>query len=354
MSGFAELHDELRSVARGLLGEDAADDTTWWQIGDAGWLGLEVPESLDGAGATFAETAVVLEELGRAATPSVYVGTAVLGVAAALETEASPARDQLLRGIASGADRVAVAIAPNGDAATALPPFTFESGRLRGRADQVVDAPGAHHLLLLADTGERGPALVRVTPSQVDVTPEPVLDATRSLGSVTADGVAVAAEDVWSFVDEPVGAGQRLLDRGAVALAVDAMGVATAMLEATVDYVGVRHQFDRPVGSFQAVKHQCADMLVQLRLGRELLDDAVAAVATDAHELPIAAARAKSFLGATVVDVVGTAMQLHGGIGYTWESGIHRYLKRAVLDRALLGSPAAYRRRLAERFAGTP
>lgn len=354
MSEFAELHDELRDVARDLLGQGADPDTTWRRIGEAGWLGLEVPASLDGAGATFAETAVVLEELGRAATPSAYLGTAVLGVAAALETEAGAARDELLGGIAAGGDRVAVALAPHGDTAIAGAAFTLESGRLRGRADQVLDAPGAGHVLLLADAGPQGLVLVRTTAMQVDVTPEPLLDATRSVGSVTADGVEVAVEDVWSFVDDPASVAQRLLDRGAVALAVDAIGVAAAMLDATVAYVSVRHQFDRPVGSFQAVKHQCADMLVQLRVGRELLDDAIAAVATDAPELPIAAARAKSFLGATVVGVVGTAMQLHGGIGYTWESGIHRYLKRAVLDRALLGSPAAHRRRSAERFVGLP
>lgn len=354
MSGFAELHDELRDVARGLLARDAAVETTWQQIGDAGWSGLEVPESLDGAGASFAETAVVLEELGRATTPSAYFGTAVLGVTAALETEAGAMRDELLRDIATGAERVAVALAPDGDTAIARAPFTLDSGRLRGRADQVVDAPEADHLLLLADAGAHGLVLVRATSLQVDVTPEPVLDATRSLGSVAADGVEVAAEDVWSFVDDPASIAQRLLDRGAVALAVDAMGVATAMLDATVAYVAVRHQFDRPVGSFQAVKHQCADLLVRLRVGRELLDDAIAAVATDARELPIAAARAKSFLGAAAVDAVGTAMQLHGGIGYTWESGIHRYLKRAVLDRALLGSPAAHRRRSSARFVGRP
>ncbi len=351
MSDFGALHDELRDVARGLLGRSADTDATWQLIADAGWLGLELPESFGGAEATFAETAVVLEELGRATTPCGFVGSAVLGVATALATEPSAARDGQIRACVSGADRVAVALAPDGDAVVATAPFTIGSGRLRGRADQVIDAPGAGRLLLLADDDARGLVVVRVTPAQVEVAAQPVLDATRSLGSVTADGVEVAAEDVWPFVDEPSRAAQRLLDRGAVALSADAMGVASAMLDATVAYVGDRHQFGRPVGSFQAVKHQCADMLVQLRVGRELLSEAVDAVATGAAELPIATARAKSYLGAAAVDVVGTAMQLHGGIGYAWESGIHRFLKRALLDRALFGSPAAHRQRSAQRFA---
>jgi alkylation response protein AidB-like acyl-CoA dehydrogenase len=181
----------------------------------------------------------------------------------------------------------------------------------------------------------------------VRVEGRPVLDATRTFATVTAENVELAADAVWPMAGEPEQSAQRVLDRAAVAVAVDAMGLATAMLDATVAYAKDREQFDRPIGSFQAVKHQCADAFVQLRVGRELLDDAVAAVAADADDLPLLASRAKSFLTEAGVDVVGTAMQLHGGIGYTWESGIHRYLKRAVLDRALFGSPATHRRRIA-------
>jgi alkylation response protein AidB-like acyl-CoA dehydrogenase len=122
------------------------------------------------------------------------------------------------------------------------------------------------------------------------------------------------------------------------------------MLDATVAYAKVREQFDQPIGSFQAVKHQCADMLVQLTVGRELLTLAVEAVVAGSPDAGVAAARAKSFLGQAAVDVVGTAMQLHGGIGYTWESGVHVYLKRATLNRSWFGSPAAHRRRLATAF----
>jgi alkylation response protein AidB-like acyl-CoA dehydrogenase len=125
--------------------------------------------------------------------------------------------------------------------------------------------------------------------------------------------------------------------------------VAEAMLSATVDYVKVRQQFGRPIGSFQAVKHACADMLVQTSVARQLVNAAVTQVAEGA-DASVAASMAKSYACGAAVDVVGKAMQLHGGIGYTWESGVHAYLKRAMLNRALFGSPVEHRRLLAARY----
>jgi alkylation response protein AidB-like acyl-CoA dehydrogenase len=121
------------------------------------------------------------------------------------------------------------------------------------------------------------------------------------------------------------------------------------MLAATVSYAKVRTQFGRPIGSFQAVKHACADMLVQVSVARQLVNAAVEALA-DARDASAAASMAKSYACAAAVDVAGKAMQLHGGIGYTWESGIHVYLKRALLNRSLFGSPAEHRRQLAKRY----
>jgi alkylation response protein AidB-like acyl-CoA dehydrogenase len=180
------------------------------------------------------------------------------------------------------------------------------------------------------------------------ITSRPVLDLTRDLGTVAAD--AVADLTVLPFAGDPMAAVERLRSRAAVAIAADCLGIAEAMLSATVAYAGVRRQFDRPIGSFQAVKHQCADMLVSVTVGRELLGAAVASLVADDADADLAAARAKAFLGDAAVRVAGTAMQLHGGIGYTWDSGVHLYLKRAMLDRALFGSPAIHRRRLAQRW----
>jgi alkylation response protein AidB-like acyl-CoA dehydrogenase len=137
-----------------------------------------------------------------------------------------------------------------------------------------------------------------------------------------------------------------------VAVACDSLGLSEAMLAATVAYAKVRQQFGRPIGSFQAVKHACADMLVSISVSRQLVGAAVQAIVDDRPDADVAAAMAKSYACGSAVDIAGKAMQLHGGIGYTWESGIHRYLKRALLNRSLFGSSRAHRGRVAAGLVG--
>jgi alkylation response protein AidB-like acyl-CoA dehydrogenase len=320
VSTFAEFHDQLSSVANDLLAKDR--EVEWSVLVDAGWTGLEVPESAGGAGATFTETALILRQIGRAVSATHYFGSAALAVAALQD-----APDELLAAVADGSSRFAVV----------TDQFNTASGKLTGRAEFVLDAVGADRLLILVDGG------VAVVPTTaVTVTAQPVVDETRTLATVIADGVVpemIVASDCAPAVH----------DRAAVAIAVDSLGIAEQMLTATVDYVKVRHQFGRPIGSFQAVKHACADMLVAIEVSRQLVADAVAAIA-DGADTAIPAAMAKSHTCSAAVDVAGKAMQLHGGIGYTWESGIHRYLKRATLNRSLFGSPATQRQRLSQRY----
>jgi len=323
MSDLGEFHDDLRSLARELLSKGG----DWQQLVDAGWVGLEVPESLGGAEATFVETAIVLEELGRAAVPSRFLGT-VLAVGALTALSPNGSRDGLLERVVAG---TSAAFASG---------FTVSGGVVSGRAEFVPDADGAEIVLLLADDG--GTPVV-LTSTDLTVTAQPVLDETRALAVVTAEGASVS--ELWPVPVDP----STLSDRGAVAVACDSLGVAEAMLSATVDYVKVRQQFGRPIGSFQAVKHACADMLVHTSVARQLVDAAVTQVA-EGVDASVAVAMAKSYACETAVDVVGKAMQLHGGIGYTWESGVHAYLKRAMLNRALFGSPAAHRQRVAARY----
>jgi alkylation response protein AidB-like acyl-CoA dehydrogenase len=324
--GFEEFHDELRSVAGDLLAKDGAVD--WPVLAGAGWTGLEVPETLGGAGATFAEVALISTEIGRAAATTPYLGSVVLAVGALNMLPPNAIRDELLAGIATGTTRCAVA----------MDGFTLEGGRLTGRAEFVPDAAGADRLLLLA-----GGVLVEAVPTVVR---QPVLDETRQLAVVTAADVEVS--NVMRFQGDSRAAVRQLRDRAAVAVACDSLGLAEAMLSATVEYAKVRSQFGRPIGSFQAVKHACADMLVQIEVSRQLVEAAVAAVT--AGDATPEAAMAKSHVCSAAVDVAGKAMQLHGGIGYTWESGIHVYLKRAALNRSLFGSSAAHRRTLAQRY----
>jgi len=392
---LAEIRAELRAVSRDLLGKvNPGTAVGWRQLADADWLGLEVPAALNGAGVTFAEVAVILQELGRAAAAGPYLGAIALGVGTLRELAPSPGRDQLLKQAASGQTLTVPVLTDGADApwygsggssASSGVPFRLERTsdglRLHGHASFAPDAAEAGPLLLLAtalpgsapppdsgasqDTGARqgdGAPADGATPVIVDVDPsanglavsaQPVLDATRRLALVTADGVQVDEASVHRFDADPTAAIGRLLDRAAVAIACDSLGLSEAMLDATVAYAGVRQQFGRPIGSFQAVKHACADMLVQISVARGLVDAATQAVAAGTPDASVAASMAKSYACAAAVEVAGKAMQLHGGIGYTWESGIHVYLKRAALNRSLFGSPTAHRKRLAARYNQT-
>lgn len=359
-SAFAELHDDLRAVARDLLGAAPEGGAPAWSLlAESGWLGLEVPEALDGAGVTFAEVAVVLHEMGRAVTRSPYLGSVVLGVGALNLLQPTAGRDALLRGIAGGERLVSVALSVGDvdDAHAAVPFHLDRSGSrilLNGDAAFVADATEADTLLVVALDGD-SPVMVEIDPAAVGLlrVEQPVLDDTRRCARITATGVEVDASAVHQFAADPQASVRHLRDRAAVAVACDSLGVAEAMLDATVSYAGARQQFGRAIGSFQSVKHQCADMLVQITIARELVDAAIAQLASGVDGGDVtssAASMAKSYATAAGVRVVGSAMQLHGGIGYTWESGVHVYLKRATLNRSLFGSPAAHRREIAQRY----
>ncbi|MFF3567248.1 acyl-CoA dehydrogenase family protein [Nocardia jiangxiensis] len=353
---FTEIHDELRSVARDVLASRDAAELTSGRLADLGWLGLEISDELGGAGASFAETAIVLEEFGRAVAGG-YLGAALGAGACGLLAETAD-HENLLRTLASGETMTAVALdtVPD-DSAGAPSPFHLRTASggllLSGRAEFVPDAMTADRILLVADDPHGVPVIVAVDPHELVCADQPVLDETRSFGIVTADDVAAPPDSVWRFAGEPEVAVRSLRDRAALSIACDSLGLSVAMLDATTAYVSVREQFGRPVGSFQAVKHACADMLVRITIARHLVADAVRQVADADPDAWVAVSMAKSHSCAAAVDIAGVAMQLHGGIGYTWESGIHRYHKRAMLNRALFGSPAAHRRRLAGRYGNT-
>lgn len=362
MTTFAEYHSELRAVARAMLagasplnrGGAGSEPADWGAISRSGWLALEVPEELDGTGATFAEVAVVLGEMGATATRSSYLGSAVLGIGALKELWAGEDRDDLLRRAGSGRLTLAVALATD-DPGPSPAPFRLERSatglRLHGGAAFVPDAAGADRVLVLArDSGQPVVVVADRDDPGLSVSAVEVTDPTRRVASVTADGAPVAESALWRFTGEADEVAWRLFDRAALAVACDSLGLAEAMMNATVDYARARHQFGRPIGSFQAVKHACADMLVEVSVGRELVAAAIAAVADGEADSGLAVARAKSYVCDAAVGVAGKAMQLHGGIGYTWESGVHVYLKRALFNRAWFGSPGWHRRRLAARY----
>ncbi|AYJ52089.1 acyl-CoA dehydrogenase family protein [Rhodococcus sp. P1Y] len=351
---LSEFHDDLRSVARDLLARSGPGENAPWQpLVDSGFLALEVPEAFDGADATLAETAVVLTEMGRTAAAGPYAGIAVLGLALLDSLSPSTVRDALYASTVTGAARPVAVIPGEGpDMLVARLEHAADGYILDGTVAFVLDAPAADNLLIPALAADGSVVVVHLEPNVpgLDIVEHPVLDSSRSLGSVVADNVAVRADSVWRFEADGRIALQRLNNRAAIAVACDSVGLSEAMLDATVAFAGEREQFDRKVGSFQAVKHACADMLVQLTVAKKLVAAAVSADRGGVDEAAVAASMAKSFACSMAVQTAGKAMQLHGGMGYTWESGIHVYLKRAALNRSLFGSPAQHRARLARRY----
>lgn len=375
---FGELHDELRAVARDLLGSSGGDTVPWRTVCGAGWPGLEAPEEFGGAGATFAEAAVVLEEIGRAAAGTPLTTVLALTVPALAAVRPEPLRDRVFSEVVSGGSVPIVVLdgeyvpGPEMSHRLVAPGFRLTHGpsgpTLHGAAGFVAAAPDADLLLVPARAEDGRVVLAVLEPGAPGVRVEavPLVDGTRSTGRVRATDACVRA--VW----QPRASGDLLVRllraRAALALSCDAVGSGSAVLDATVGYARVREQFGRPIGSFQAVQHACADMLVRLTVAGQLVAVAVravveatavvaaaevAAVEMAAAELAaaeLAVARAKAYATSVAVDIAGAGMQLHGGYGYTWESGLHAHLKRATLSRGLFGSPATHRRSIAARY----
>ncbi|GAB2658530.1 acyl-CoA dehydrogenase family protein [Nocardia goodfellowii] len=354
---FAALHAELRAVARNVLARTGSGGSVDRALAARqGWLGLEVPAEFDGAGATFAESAVVAREWGRAVARGSYP-SAVLAAGTCLLLAPEPGRDRLLRALAAGESTAAVAFTSDAGAArpTAAPfRLRLRGGQrtLSGSAEFVLDAPAADRLLLFATDTDGLPVVVSVAARTAGIsrTAQPLLDRTRTFGCLVAEDLRVSPDSIHRFTGDPASALRRVHDRAAVAVACDSLGLSEAVLAATVAYATTRTQFGRPIGAFQAVKHACADMLVRLRVSRHLVDAAVRQVAEPGPDAEVAVAMAKAHACAAAVDIAGKALQLHGGYGYTWESGIHRYLERATLNRVLYGAPAAHRRRISTRY----
>jgi alkylation response protein AidB-like acyl-CoA dehydrogenase len=346
-----ELTDEqaaLRNTVRLFLAEKATtgghvrpmlDDLTgttqvvWRGLAELGTTGLLVPQEYGGAGMTMVEAGIVLEELGAALHPGPWLSTAVATPRALTRFGAEAAA--LFTGITDGATIVTVG------ALGGARPAAIERGDgvvLRGEIDAIADAAAANVLLVLAD-GPDGTGLFAVdsVSSGVVVVPERGIDQTRKqfrvmLDDVPAQRLAGGSPDVV----------QALADDVLVAHAADALGAARAVLDLAVDYAKVRRQFEHPIGSFQAVQHLCVDMYETVELARSGVIHALwAADAADTEERHLAAVRAKAFAGrlATVGD---TAIQVFGGIGYTWEHDAHLYLKRLLSWNAFLSGPDRY------------
>lgn len=350
--------EALRAALRDLLADHATstqvraamakdpghDPALWRRLGDLGALGLVVPEEYGGSGAGHVERSVVAEELGRVVAPSPFLGSAVLAVDTLLALGSGA---DLLPALASGELVGTVAVAAPGhgllDPGPARALAHAEGWTLDGAFSPVVDGVAADVLLVYA-LADDGPAFFRVDADAAGLTRTALrtLDPTRRLAHVTLDATPALRLD-----GDAAAALALVTDLAAVALAAEQLGGLRRALERTVEYAEVRVQFGRPIGSYQAVKHGCADMAVALELGESAVRYAAWAADHDRAALPLAAATAHAYLGPAAFTGAQSMVQFHGGIGYTWEHDAHLYYKRAKSDQLLLGPPAAWRARLA-------
>ncbi|GAA3754097.1 hypothetical protein HDA32_004375 [Spinactinospora alkalitolerans] len=355
---YTEVEEDLRASVRSLLADkcawdavlarveneagDVADKALWRDLAEMGVTGLPVPEERGGAGVTLRETAVVAEELGRAAAPVPFLGSAVLATAAllALGDDAEAAAGETLAALASG-ERDAALVVPLATEPDAAFPEAVraDGGALTGEVRGVVDALTADVLVVPA-TGPDGPGLYLVEAGDAVRTPVVSLDLTRPLAAVELRSAPARALAVGKKAETAV---QSALVTGAALLSAEQLGVAEWALDTTVAYLKTRTQFGRPVGSFQALKHRLADLWVAISQARAVVRNAADAVATDSPEAPLAAALAQAFVSGVAVKAAEEAVQLHGGIGFTWEHPAHLYLKRAKSAAIALGTADRHR-----------
>jgi alkylation response protein AidB-like acyl-CoA dehydrogenase len=305
---------------------------------DLGLAGLLVPERLGGAGATVREASVVMEELGRFVAPVPFLESSIIATTVLL------AEDNDLIADLAGGRRVAALLAPFTAASRVdLPVATLHDGRLSGRASSVAGAVDAD-VLLVPVAATDGLEVYAVDSGSALIEPVSSLDMTRPLADVTLSGVA--GQRVVSASRGAIAVDRGLL-LGASLLASEAVGLSAWCLDTTLAYLKDRRQFGRPLASFQALKHRLADLFVQVESAGAAAHYAAGVWAADDPDAPIATAVATSYCRDAAVRAAEEAVQLHGGLGMTWEHSAHLYLKRAKADQLSLGRPDGHREVLA-------
>lgn len=346
--GFLADQCPLADVRRLMDSEQGYAPAVWAALADQlGIQGLVVPEEHGGSGYGFVELAVALEETGRALLPAPLLGTvlAAMAIMCSADTEAAK---RYLPGIASGETTAALAIA---DDSARWPPaddaVVCSSGGdglvLDGHRSYVVDGLAASVIVTAAHSAA-GVQLYVVDAQRTTRTALPVMDQTRRLARVEFAGtpaVGLEGSDAATLSD--------VLDLARLALAAEQLGAARRCLELTVDYAKTRRQFGRPIGSFQAIKHQLADVALDVENATSAVRYAAVCVAAKAPDLPTVSPLTGAHCSQTFTRAAGAMLQLHGGIGFTWEHDTHLFLKRAKSSELLLGSPTYLRELLAQR-----
>jgi len=356
---FLEAKSPSTEVRRLMETTEGYDPAVWSQMAnELGLQSLHIPEEYGGQGFTFVELGIVLEEMGRVLLAAPYFSTVVLAADAIMNAGTPDQQGKLLPGIASGETIAALAFTePNGkwDAAgiEMVAKGSGDSFTLDGTKMFVIDGHTANLIVVAArldgTSGEDGISFFTVDADVAGLTRTPLatMDQTRKQAKLEFNAVPatlIGADGAgWTTLE-------RVLDLAAVALAAEQVGGAQHVLDASVEYAKTRIQFGRPIGSFQAIKHKCADMLLEVESAKSAAYYAGWCASELNDELPSVASLAKAYCSDAYFHATAENIQIHGGIGFTWEHPAHLYFKRAKTCEVLLGTPAHHRQLLAEQL----
>ncbi len=371
--GFNDEQELLRSTARKFFENECPSETVrrlmdtpegmspdlWAKLAEQGWLGLVFPEAYDGMGLGFVDLTVLMEEMGRAVMPGPYFSTVLLGGLAILEAGSEAQKKEWLPKLAAGQKRVTLAwMEPSamlGAAGVTLAAKGAAGGHtLSGTKLFVPDANTADAIVVAArtnaGTGEDGVSLFLVPRGAkgLEVKLLPTMDQTRKLCEVTLTGVTLGPEALLGAPGLGWTPLARVLDRACVALCAEMCGGAQRVLDMTVEYAKIRQAFGKPIGSYQGVKHKAADMLVEVENSKSITYYAAWAMDEGASEGPLAVSMAKAYVSDAYRRVSAAGIQLHGGIGFTWEHDLHLYFKRAKGSEFTFGDATYHRERVAQ------
>ena len=365
---FSEEQEELRRITRQFLESkspetevrrlmettEGYDPAVWSQMAnELGLQSLVIPEEYGGQGFTYVELTVVLEEMGRALLAAPFYSTVVLATNAVLHSGDEAAKKEILPGIASGETIATLALTePNGkwdlSGVEATATKSGDAWTIDGTKMFVLDGHVADLIIVAARTGA-GLSLFKVDGDAAGLTRTPLatMDQTRKQAKLEFSGVPATLIGTDGGADEVLG---RVLDLAVVALAAEQVGGAQKVLDMSVEYAKDRVQFGRPIGSFQAIKHKCADMLLEVESAKSAAYYAAWCAAELNDELPEVACLAKAYCSEAYFHSAAENIQIHGGIGFTWEHPAHLYFKRAKSSELLFGDPTYHRELLAQRL----
>ena len=362
---FTDEQEQLRSTVRRFLSdkspptevrrlmetESGYDAEVWKQLaGDLGLTAVHVPEAFGGQGFSFAELAIIVEEMGRSLLCAPYFSSTVLGATAIMEAASTAQKEELLPAIAAGERLAALAIAESSGRWDADGiETTVRDGRLTGTKSFVIDGHVADLLVVVARERADKLSFHAVSSDSPGISRRRLetLDPTRKLAQIDFEGAP--ATRLGADIDGAESL-RRVLDLAAIALANEMVGGAQLLLESAVEYAKLRTQFGRAVGSFQAIKHKCADLLLEVELAKSAAYYAADAAAANDPELPVLACIAKSAASDAYMHAARDCIQIHGGIGFTWDNDTHLWFKRAKSSEVLFGTPSVHRERMMSRI----